>query len=114
MKQDISRKFESLLVSFYGHPHEEGLGLVNYLRKGGKDEAHLRGASKISSGLAHELRTALKPYIEQDDNIGQAYRTAEALIEDMADFRPVDSFLDQKVGYIWVALKNAGFKVRTG
>ena len=109
-RESISKKFENLLVSFYGHPDEEGLGLVNYLRKGGKDEAHLRGASKISSGIARELRKALRPYTEQDDNMAQAYRAAEGLIEDMADFRPVDSFLDQKVGYIWSALKSAGIK----
>tara|TARA_R110000824_G_C14930685_1_gene648694 strand:+ start:71 stop:496 length:426 start_codon:yes stop_codon:yes gene_type:complete len=112
VKQDISKKLESLLVSFYGQPHEEGLGLVSYLRKGGKDEGHLKDASRISSGLANELRQALEPY-RQDRNMVQAYRAAEGLIEDMADFRPVDSFLDQKVGYIMTALRDGGIKVRT-
>ena len=113
-KQDISKKFESLLASFYGQPHEKGLGLINYLRGGGKDEDHLKGASRISSDLANELRRALYDYKDKDRNMATAFSAAEGLIEDMADFRPVDSFLDQKVGYIWSALKDAGIKVRTG
>ena len=115
-KQDISRKFENLLLSFYGHPDEEGLGLINYLRKGGKDEGHLKDASKISSGLAHELQRVLRPHAEQDHNMAGAFSAAEGLVEDLYDCAPncAHSFLDQKVGRIWSALKDAGIKVRTG
>jgi len=115
-KQDISKKFESLLFSFYGRPDEEGLGLINYLRKGGKDEGHLKEATSISSDFARALRNALRPHAEQDHNMAKAFSAAEGLGEDLYDCPPecAHNFLDQKVGIIRSALKDAGIEVRTG